>query len=161
MSERDFGYRPEYPSSNMKILLLIILTYVSGVSAWAQSSARFTITRSVVTGGGVTFSTNGVFRVGHTAGQAAIGTPSSSRFSIQSGFWIVQAPLIFSPAKVGSDFVFSLETEPGKTYLLEYTDSLGTASWQNLTTFGGDGAVKTVTNSAPNVTVRFFRLREQ
>ena len=55
----------------------------------------------------------------------------------------------------------SIQTELGKTYTVQYVDSLATLNWQNLPSIGGDGTVKTVTNSAPNVTQRFYRLIEQ
>ena len=80
----------------------------------AQSSGRFTIVRSVVAGGATTFSTNATYRLGGTMGQPAAGTPSGGRFSIQSGFWIWDAPVIFAAIKIGTNFVFSFETEAGK-----------------------------------------------
>ena len=144
----------------MKTLLLLLLVALSG-TAFAQSSGRFAVTRSVVAGGGATFSTSSRFQLGSTLAQPLAAVPSSSRFSIQGGFWIVPAPMIFTPAKAGSNFVFSFETELGKTYELEYTDSLTTPSWQSLPGIAGNGAVQSVTNSAPGVAVRFFRVRGQ
>src|SRR5258705_11030399 len=83
--------------------------------AGAQSSGRFTITRSVVAGGGATFSSSSRFQLGSTIAQPLAAVPSSSRFSIQGGFWIWPAPGIFAPTKVGDNFSLSLQTEPGKT----------------------------------------------
>ncbi|MEY4199286.1 MAG: hypothetical protein RLZZ265_1026, partial [Verrucomicrobiota bacterium] len=40
-------------------------------------------------------------------------------------------------------------------------DSLTTPSWQSLPGIAGNGAVQSVTNSAPGVAVRFFRVRGQ
>lgn len=144
----------------MKILFLVLIIFCSG-TALAQNSARFTITRSVIASGGATFSTSSRFQLGSTIAQPLAAVPSSSRVSIQGGFWIQPAPIIFAPVKVGNNFLLSFQTEPGKTYTLQYVDSLATLNWQSLTLIGGNGTVKTVTNSAPGVEQRFYRLIEQ
>ena len=144
----------------MKILFLCLIISFSG-TAFAQSSSRFTITRSVIASGGATFSTSSRFQLGSTIAQPLAALTSSSRFSIQGGFWIWPAPGIFAPAKVGDNFVLSFQTEPGKTYTPQYVDSLTTLSWQYLPNISGDGSVKTVTNSAPGVAQRYYRLIEQ
>jgi hypothetical protein len=143
-------------------LVVIAITLLLGRSpAQSQSSARFTIARSVIAGGGVTFSTSSRFALASTIGQPVAAVPASSRFSIQGGFWITPAPIIFAPAKVGNSFLLSFQTEPGKTYQVNYADSLTAPSWPTLTTVSGDGSVKTVTNAAPGVAQRFYRLLEQ
>ena len=144
----------------MKILCLLLLVSVSA-TAFAQSSSRFTITRSVIASGGTTFSTSAHFQLGSTIAQPLAAVPSSSRFSIQGGFWIWPSPTIFAPTKVGNNLFVSIQTEPGKTYTVQYVDSLAALNWQNLPGVAGDGTTKTVTNSAPNVTQRFYRLLEQ
>ena len=144
----------------MRILSLFLIVSFSG-TAFAQSSSRFTITRSVVAGGGSTFSTSSRFQLGSTIAQPLAAVPSGARFSIQGGFWIWPAPIIFAPAKVGNNFLLSFQTEPGKTYVPRYVDSLTTQNWQSLIPIGGDGAVKIITNAAPGVTQRFYRLIEQ
>lgn len=144
----------------MKPYLLMLIVSFSG-TAFAQSSARFTITRSVVAGGGTTSSTSSRFQLGSTIAQPLAAVPSSSRFSIQGGFWIWPAPMIFAPAKVGNNFLFSFQTESGKTYTPQYIDSLTNSNWQSLAPISGDGTVRTVTNAAPGVMQRFYRLVEQ
>jgi hypothetical protein len=144
----------------MKPFLLFLLASISGM-AFAQSSTRFTITRSVIAGGGTTFSTSSRFQLGSTIAQPLAAVPSSARFSIQGGFWIWPSPIIFAPTKVGNNFMLSFQTEPGETYTAQYVDSLSTLNWQNLPSVTGDGTVKTVTNSAPGVTQRFYRLNQQ
>ncbi len=139
----------------MKVLCMLWLSYAT---AFAQSSSRFAITRNVVGCGGATFSTSSRFQLGSTVAQALAASPSSSRFSIQGGFWIWPAPVVFAPAKVGNDFVFSFQTEPGKTYRVCYTDSLSSPSWQYLPNIIGDGTVKAVTDSAPGARQRFYRV---
>ena len=144
----------------MKILFLLLFVSYSGI-AFAQNSARFTITRSVMAGGGTTFSSSARFQLGSTIAQPLAAVPSSSRFSIQGGFWIQPAPIIFAPTKVGTNFMVSIQTEPGETYTMQYVNSLSTLNWQSLPVVVGDGTVKTVTNSAPGVTQRFYRLFQQ
>ena len=147
----------------MKILIPLLLASFAG-AAFAQTSSRFDITRGVVAGGGATFSTSSRFQLGSTVAQPLAAVSSSGRFSIQGGFWIWPAPimpLIFAPAKTGENFVFFFQTEPGKTYTAQYVDSLATSNWRSLTPIYGDGTAKTVTNSAPGVIQRFYRLIEQ
>jgi hypothetical protein len=144
----------------MKKLILLLLVSISG-TALAQSSARFSITRGVIAGGGTTFSSSARFQLGSTIAQPLAAVPASSRFSILGGFWIWPAPIIFVPAKVGANLVVPFQTELGKTYVVEYTDTLAPPTWQRLPGVTGNGAVETVTNSAPGVAQRFFRLIEQ
>jgi hypothetical protein len=141
--------------------LLLLLGLVVTANCFGQSSGRFTITRSVIASGGATFSASSRFQLGSTIGQLVASVPSSSHFSIQSGFWIWPAPGIFAPAKVGDNFILSFQTEPGKTYVVQYLESLATINWQSLPSVTGNGSVKTVTNSAPNISQRFYRLLEQ
>ena len=142
----------------MKILFLLLLV---SSTAFAQSSARFAITRGVIAGGGATPSSSARFQLNSTIGQPLAAVPSSARFSIQGGFWIQPAPIIFAPAKIGNDFIFSFQTEPGKTYTAQYTDTLAPPNWQNLPSVAGNGAVASVTNAAPGIAKRYFRLVEQ
>ena len=141
----------------MKILFLLLLV---SSTAFAQSSARFTIARSVIAGGGTTFSIRSRFQLGSTIAQPLAAMPSSARFSIQGGFWIHPAPIFFAPTKVGTNFLVSIQSEMGKTYTVQYLTALG-SSWQNLATVPGNGSVITVTNAALGSTQGFYRLVEQ
>ena len=143
----------------MKIILLLLLVACSETT-FAQSSPRFTITRTVITGGGATASTSSRFQLASTIAQPLAAMPSSTRFSIQGGFWIRPAPILFSPTKAGTNFLVFIQSEPGKTYTVQYLNALG-SSWQNLTTVAGNGNVITVTNAALGVTQRFYRLIER
>jgi hypothetical protein len=143
----------------MKIIILLLLVSFSE-AAFAQSSQRFNITRTVITGGGATVSTSSRFQLSSTIAQPVAAVPSSARFSIQGGFWIWPAPILFAPTKAGTNFLVSIETELGKTYTVQYMNALG-SSWQNLTAVPGNGYVITVTNAALGVPQRFYRLIEQ
>ena len=136
-------------------LLLVLLP------AQGQNSSRFTITRGVSAGGGTTFSSSARFQLGSTIAQPLAAVPSSARFSIQGGFWITPAPVLFAPTKIGTNFVVSIQSELGKTYTVSYASSLTSPSWQNLASVAGNGSIITVTNAALGVTSRFYRLAEQ
>jgi N-acetyl-anhydromuramyl-L-alanine amidase AmpD len=68
-------------------------------------------------------------------------------------------PAIIDTAVAGGDFGFSFGTESGKTYEVEYTDSLTNPKWLPLQTVAGDGKVVVIT--APQVPCgqRFYRFR--
>jgi len=142
----------------MKIIFLLL--FVSS-TAFAQSSARFTITRTIVAGGGATASTSSRFQLASTIAQPLAAVPSSARFSIQGGFWIRPAPIFFAPTAVNGNFMVSIQSELGEAYTVSYANSLSNPSWQTLTNITGNGSVITVTNSAPGVTQRFYRLIQQ
>lgn len=145
----------------MKILLLLALICVSG-TAFAQSGNRFVITRGVVAGGGTTFSSSARFQLGSTIAQPlAADTTTNLEFVIRGGFWIWPSPTFFAPAKTGDDFIVSFQTNPGNTYTVQYTDSLSPVNWQSLPNVAGSGAVESVTNHAPGIAQRFYRLIEQ
>ncbi len=143
----------------MKTLFLSLLVSFAE-TAFAQDSSRFEITRSVIAGGGASFSGSARFQLGSTIAQPLSAVPSNMQFSIQGGFWIWPSPISFAPKKVGSNFILSFQSELGKAYLVQYVDTISALNWQNLPIISGDGTVKTVTNSAPNVTQRFYRLVE-
>ena len=144
----------------MKLLFLLALVGW-GENVFAQSSSRFAITRGVIADGGTTFSSSARFQLGSTIAQPLAAVPSSARFSIQGGFWITPAPILFAPTKVGTNFTVSIQTELGGTYTVQYVNSLSALNWQNLTSVTGNGSVMTVTNSAFGVTNRFYRLMQQ
>ena len=146
----------------MKTICLFLLICVSS-TAFAQSSGRFAITRNVVAGGGTTFSssTNGRFQLGSTVAQPLAAVPASTRFSIQGGFWIWPAPIIFAPGRTGTNFVFSLQTEPGKTYTIVSAAALAGPNWQTVTNINGDGSVIAITNAASGATTKYYRLIER
>lgn len=144
----------------MKALLLFLLLCLSK-NALSQNSSRFNITRGVIAGGGTTFSSSARFQLGGTIAQPLAAVPSSVRFSIQGGFWIWPTPTFFAPTKVGDNFIVSFQTNPGNTYTVQYTDTLTPQNWQSLPGVAGNGAVESVTNYAPGIVQRYYRLIEQ
>lgn len=144
----------------MKILSLLLLVSFSG-TVLAQGSARFAITRSVIAGGGTTFSSSARFQLGSTIAQPLAAVPASARFSVQGGFWIWPAPIIYAATKIGTNFVFSFQADLGQPYTVQYVNSLSVLNWQRLTTVTGNGGVETVTNPASGSPEQFFRLIEE
>jgi hypothetical protein len=143
------------------LLVTITLSYLySLLSANAQSSSRFAITRSVIAGGGSTPSTSARFQLSSTIAQPLAAVPSSPRFSIQGGFWIRPEPILFAPRAVNGKFLVSIQTELGGNYTVSYANSLSNPNWQTLTNFTGNGAAMTVTNFSPGVAQRYFRLTQ-
>jgi hypothetical protein len=140
--------------------LLFLLLFVSS-TAFAQSSAQFTIARGVIADGGTTFSTSSRFQLGSTIAQPLAAVPSSARFSIQGGFWIQPAPIFFAPKAQNGNFMVSIQSELGQAYTVSYANSLSSPNWQTLTNITGNGSVITVTNSAAGSSQQFFRLIQQ
>jgi len=144
----------------MKFFCLLLFVSISATCV-AQSSARFAITRGVIAGGGTTFSSSARFQLGSTIAQPLAAVPASARFSIQGGFWIWPAPIIYAATKIGTNFVFSFQADLGQPYTVQFVTSLSAPSWQTLTTVTGNGGVETLTNPASGSQAGFFRLIEQ
>ena len=142
----------------MKWLILALVIGLAPITI-AQSSARFAITRNVIAGGGTTASTSSRFRLDSTIAQPLAAVPSSARFSIQGGFWIVPAPIFYGPSVAGTNLLVSIQSEAGKTYTVQYMDGLG-SGWQSLPAVAGTGGILTLTNSSAGVSRRFYRLME-
>ena len=64
---------------------------------------------------------------------------------------------ILNAREVSGSMAFELNTEAGRTYTVEYADTLPSNNWQTLTTITGDGATKTVTDPSPGLQ-RFYRV---
>jgi carboxypeptidase D len=75
------------------------------------------------------------------------------------GVILVQKALkILDPKIVGGSMRFSFETEPGRHYAIEGTDSLNGGPWATLQVVAGDGLQKTVDISMGTTGKRFYRL---
>jgi uncharacterized delta-60 repeat protein len=66
---------------------------------------------------------------------------------------------LFSPIRLETGFRAYVPTVIGKTYMLEYRDSLGEAGWTAATSILGDGTVQSISDRSANVAQRFYRLR--
>lgn len=92
------------------------------------------------------------------SGSRLVNAPTNSpeNFSGARGSIV---PVRFSSAsRQGTNLLLSFSTVSGRNYTVQFTDSLGAATWQNLTTVSGNGAIRTVTDSTTEQR-RFYRLR--
>jgi PKD repeat protein len=88
--------------------------------------------------------------------------PGGTNVMISTNFVVVSArPALQSLSLNGNQFIFSFNTIPGKSYVLEYKDALQQTQWQTLSTTPGDGTLKTITNSTASPAQRFYRLNIQ
>src|SRR5262249_39154178 len=73
----------------------------------------------------------------------------------------VSLPIIVSPAFDGTSFSFSFDTIPGKTYVVQYKNSLNDPTWLALATLPGHGTPTTISSSSPSSAQVFYRLSAQ
>ena len=69
------------------LLAGVLLLLPLGMVALAQTGGGYDLTWSTVDGGGYTFSTNGGYTLGGTAGQADAGLLTGGGYVLGGGFW--------------------------------------------------------------------------
>jgi hypothetical protein len=62
-------------------------------------------------------------------------------------------------ASAGDAAGLSVQTIQGRTYVLEYTDTLPGSNWTPISAVIGDGELKTFTDPNPAMNQRFYRIR--
>ncbi|HSU56880.1 MAG TPA: S8 family serine peptidase [Candidatus Dormibacteraeota bacterium] len=102
-----------------------------------------------------TFVSPGIYTISLTA----MGAGGSITFSREAYIIAAGVPVLSAISATPADFTFSFETLPGKTYFIEYKDSLDDSAWQTLQSIPGDGGLNTVTSPISAMPQRFFRLR--
>jgi hypothetical protein len=60
------------------------------------------------------------------------------------------SPTMTSPARHGTNFTFSIGTEVGPSYVLDYKSALTNAAWVHVSTNAGTGGVLSITNTSSN-----------
>jgi hypothetical protein len=65
--------------------------------------------------------------------------------------------LLVNPNRVGELFSVSFNSQTGVNYTLQYKNVLSDTNWSNGDSIGGDGNVRTLTNSSPEL-IRFYRV---
>ena len=68
---------------------------------------------------------------------------------------------LLSPAYSGSTFSFSFASLAGINYLVQYNDTLTSASWTTLSTNVGDGTTQTVIHTNPPGGALFYRVESR
>jgi hypothetical protein len=68
---------------------------------------------------------------------------------------------LLNPILNGNKFYVAIPTTQGRSYVLEFKNSLQDANWTMLPPVPGDGTMKTLTDSSANASQRFYRVRQQ
>jgi hypothetical protein len=71
------------------------------------------------------------------------------------------APVISNPKLTGTTFTFSVPTQAGTNYVLEYKNSISDANWTPIQTNNGNGAMMNMTNLGTVSPSRFYRIHLQ
>ena len=101
---------------------------------------------------------NGTAALRRTGNRFVVATNNSpENFSGQIGF--IVPVRILSLLRQSTNSIVSFATAPGKSYSIQFRDSLTNTTWQTATTVAGNGTIRTVTNSTGLVNRRFYRLR--
>ncbi|MBI4661194.1 MAG: SMP-30/gluconolactonase/LRE family protein [Verrucomicrobia bacterium] len=96
-----------------------------------------------------------VLRTGSTS--AAKPAAGDGSIRVQNGE--STGALVLKGIRMGDRFQISIATLRGKTYVLEYKDSLNESEWKRVASVPGDGAVKFLTDPAATTSQRFYRVR--
>jgi hypothetical protein len=70
-------------------------------------------------------------------------------------------PLLQQPRLAGTTFSFSVATQFGLDYILEYRESAQPSAWTPVQTVSGDGGAIVLTDPSANSNTRFYRVRTQ
>jgi hypothetical protein len=102
--------------------------------------------------------TNGSASLVRSGNRFIVATNNSPQnFAEQSGS--IVPVRIRTLARTATNAVISFGTAPGKTYTVQFRDSLSNLTWQAAGTVAGNGNVRSVTNTTGAVNRRFYRLR--
>jgi subtilisin-like proprotein convertase family protein len=111
-------------------------------------------------------------KVGSVSAVALAGAPTAQvvsvdvtrvAFGAQDGNVSVVGPgvLVTTPGYANGAFRLSVPTEKGRSYILEFTDTLAPAKWTALPAVVGDGTVMVLVNPTATNQHRFYRVRVQ
>jgi len=146
----------------------------------AGQTAQFSVTATNACGGGLTYQWQffGTNLLGSTdasltianAGLANVGpydvivtnfagsvTSTVAMLSLATSGPVV----ILWPNLAGTNLVFYFATDAGKSYTIQYKDSLDETNWQAAQTIPGDGTTNTFVAPVSDAVQRFFRLSVQ
>jgi hypothetical protein len=84
-------------------------------------------------------------------------------FGAQDGSVTVVGPgaVVSNPGYAKGAFRLSVPTEQGRSYILEFTDTLAPANWTALPAVVGDGTVNILVDPAATNHQRFYRVHIQ
>ncbi|MSU59546.1 MAG: PKD domain-containing protein, partial [Pedosphaera sp.] len=140
-------------ATNGYILLTVYFTNLSSGATnytWDFGDGNFSST----TDGMNTFSNAGNYTITLTA----IGAGGTNSLTRTSHILAADPPVLLTPQFDGDGFKFAFETLPGRTYTVQFKDSLDDTNWTPLPPpVLGDGLLRQFTNPPPGAT-RFFRV---
>jgi hypothetical protein len=108
-------------------------------------------------GTNVVLSLGGVETLQATAGPGATGGNVNSHFFMFVPAVSGPSPFSLNASVSGNTISIKFPTQSGFNYTVYYSNSLSPASWQTLTSVGGDGTVKTVTDTTSG-SYRFYKV---
>lgn len=96
-----------------------------------------------------------------------VADAASSDSGSLAGGWVLRVVtvqpdvpvILMDPRLEGHAIHFSFLTRVGRTYFVEYQDTLGEGEWMKLEEHSGDGSLHTCTDVTTGATRRFYRLR--
>jgi len=161
---------------NVLVIVTVVVCLTAAGNAFAQSSASYEITKSVMSGGGGR-STSGSYALTGTFGQPSpVDVSDSTSYSLGSGFWGGMVKM-FTVAiqrisySIAEGVRITWQSIAGATYIVEYADALSLLTiWKALSPLTGTGSLMewlddgTETGShpaTPGLLKRFYRLLGQ
>ncbi len=133
--------------------------YVDNFRVVPKTNYTVTVTVRVTDAGGLSDTRSFNVTVYTSPAEEAEGMSQSQSLAEASAVVPEPLPGILNAAVSSGSFSFSFGTENGKTYDVEYTESLVNPKWLPLPTVFGDGAVATVNDPAQSSGQRFYRFR--
>ncbi len=126
----------------------------------ADGTVLFTASFEVIGKGG---SVSGVALTGSPTAQVVCVDDARAAFGAQDGSVAVVGPgvLVSNSAYAKGVFRLSVPTEQGRSYNLEFTDSMTSGKWRALPAVTGDGTVTVLVDPAATNQQRFYRVRVQ
>lgn len=88
----------------------------------------------------------------------AYGNVTLAAATLQGGPLATPPLYITNATRLNEDFVLSFNTQNGRDYTVEFTESLPATGWYPLITVPGNGSLMTVTNFNSGSTPRFYRV---
>jgi hypothetical protein len=126
----------------------------------ADGSVLFTVSFEVI---GKAGSVSAVALAGAPTAQAVSVDFALGAFGAQDGSVTVVGPgaVVSNPGYAKGAFRLSVPTEQGRSYILEFTDTLAPANWTALPAVVGDGTVNILVDPAATNHQRFYRVHIQ
>ena len=160
-----FIYRITITNSGTVTLTNLTVGETTGTSLEDTSSLYFDPGATLPPGGSVTrYSTNiwgmdTIITATVTGNSSQDGAPVVAASTAMATVSSAMAQPRLSIQRAGGDVAFSVQTERGVTYYVEYAESLSPVTWEVLQRIVGPGSAVTVSDAITNAPQRFYRVR--